>query len=133
MCTPCRCRKICSVCEQIFLFVCLQKTNLKQTVEFKNEYTFTSYEEQFELLVVLITCIILHNTIWPGHLLCVSCLLCNNRPISQRLLPIHSLFYYSWHFYDQVLCLLNISRHIKNNVGDFEFCIVTETCSNFLE
>ena len=31
-----------------------------------------------------------------------------------------------------VLCLLNnISRHIKDNVWDFEF--VTETCSSFLD
>ena len=31
-----------------------------------------------------------------------------------------------------VLCLLNnISRHIKDNVWDFEF--VTETCSNFFD
>ena len=33
-----------------------------------------------------------------------------------------------------VLCLFNnISRHIKDNVWDFEFCIVTKICSNFLD
>ena len=68
---------------------------------------------------------------WPGHLLCVSCLLSNNRPISQRLLPIHSLFYNSWHF-KTALCLCNnISRHIKITSMILNF--VTEICNNFLE
>ena len=37
-------RKICSVREQFILLLWLQKTNLKQTVELENEYTFTEYD-----------------------------------------------------------------------------------------
>ena len=37
--------EICSVREQFIFLLWLQETNSKQTVEFKNEYTFTEYDD----------------------------------------------------------------------------------------
>ena len=73
----------------------------RTTVSLKVNRHFVSYDNsRLNYFVALIIRVISTNTIWPGHLLCMSCLFSNNGPISQQLLPIHSLFYNSWHFYD---------------------------------
>ena len=62
----------------------------------------------------IITQVILHNTIWPGHLLCVSCLFSNNRlNFLSGYLLLTVCFTISVTFMTALCLCNNISRHIK--------------------
>ena len=128
-------RKICSVTSNLFLLLWLQKTNSRQTVEFKIEYTFTGYDN-----TVWITCCAYHTRnlylipygvdtycAWvvyfaiigqflSGYFLFTVCFTIPGTFMTRRC--VYLIIY---------LDTLKITSWILN------FCIVTETCSNFLE